>query len=261
MPHFAEHARAVQLGGLIQTAVHAGNGGQINDGVPADGLPHAGDHVDRSEILRRAEEINRLSAEQHDDCIEKAAIRAQKAADDARDNDDGKEVRKIGNRLHELLKVLVLQFVDQQRQQNRRRERPQKRIKAQKEGVSHQPPEIVGRHEAPEPVKAEPFAGEDAAYAEERLIVLEGNDDAENRQVLEQDEIRHARQQKQIQQPVPLQIEQRPLADAERRSFVESGACQFVHLTPWIKMRSGGEAGSPPAVSGQAVNQPSNASH
>ena len=175
-------ASAVDFGGLIQLAVDAGQGGQIDDGAPAYLLPDAGENVDGSVKARILEQWRALSAEEDDDVVEQAGGHAE-IGQHAADDDEGNEVRKIGDGLNCVLKGLMPDLVDQQSKQNGGWESENHIVGREKQGVSDQSWKVDVREEALKVVQADPVA---ARNAQSWCIVLKCDDRAVHGSVAEE---------------------------------------------------------------------------
>ena len=134
------------------------------------------------------------------------AGRREKDADDTAKDDDRNEVGHVQHQLNLLLDLGAEYAVEQERQQDRRRESPQKAEHAQFQGVHQVGHEVRRGQEALEVRQSHPFAVPQAA---ERVVVHEGDRHAAHRDVAEDDR-QHERWQHedQVELPVLPQIHQ-----------------------------------------------------
>ena len=105
----------------------------------------------------------------------------------------------VNDRLHGALELLEPQLVENQAQDDRHREAPQKGIQAQLDGVPQHPVEVGRPEEALEPLPAHPRAAGDA---QARVVVAEGDLDAVHGAVLVHDGDDHRDQQQHVKLPV-----------------------------------------------------------
>ena len=119
MPDFAPPAGTIQSGCLIQAGIDGGNGGQVDNGIPAGFLPNIGKCNDWPKITRIGEEVDgRIqNAQVRQQLIDDTGGR-QRIVQNTGDNDPGKEVGQIGNRLNKLFAEHVAYFVQQDGEDN-----------------------------------------------------------------------------------------------------------------------------------------------
>ena len=108
---------AVDQRGFVQLGGHTAQRGDINNGRIAHALPHVCPHVNVLERALDAHVVARRNAEQLHDCVEQAGARVKHLKNDRAHDNGGNEVRKIGNRLHELSKHVAGQVMHRQCQQ------------------------------------------------------------------------------------------------------------------------------------------------
>ena len=134
-------AGSVDISRLVELRVHAGQGCQIDNGIPADLLPHGGQNMDgpivsghRQQVWRHPFGIQRANHGVDD------AVAADKAADQRADHHHGNKVRHVADRLNHAFGLRIPQFIDHQRQNDRHWKMKQDGIHAQKQGVPDQAP-------------------------------------------------------------------------------------------------------------------------
>ncbi|MGQ4486011.1 hypothetical protein ACN6LM_002304 [Streptomyces sp. SAS_281] len=117
------------------------------------------------------------------------------------DDDPGQEVREVDDGLDEPLDLLADERVEQQGQGDRCGEVQEELDRRDLEGVGDRAPELgLGQQ------RGEVRHPDERALleAQERLVVLEGDDVARERQVEEEDEVQHAGQAEEQKRLVPL---------------------------------------------------------
>ena len=130
--------------------------------------------------------------------------------EDGDDEDPGEEVRQVHDRLGDGPYPGPDHAVDEQREQDRDREEQHQLEEEQHERVLHRVPERRVREDPFELLEADPRAledGDEAVLAEVRVVVLEGDDVAEDRHVVEDQDQQHRRQGHQDQRAVTLEPE------------------------------------------------------
>jgi len=112
-------------------------------------------------------------------------------------------VREIADSLDCSFEIAVLYFIEQQSENNRRRECKNEVVEADKERVTDQAPEVITSKEIFEVIQADPRASEVAQLG---IKALKRHHDAEHWYVAESYEIRNDRQRQQIDLPVHTEI-------------------------------------------------------
>ena len=158
MPGLTQPSAAVNQAGLIQLGVYAGQSGQIDDGSPADALPDTHSRINRSEIFGVIHKIGSSSAQRFNQIVDYAVGWRKHRNQDGNDNHCGNKMRQIGDGLSDFLERAILKLVEQQRQDDRRREAPDKAVKTNQEGIADEPPKI-GRLEKVVKCLKPPFTG------------------------------------------------------------------------------------------------------
>ena len=113
-------------------------------------------------------------------------------------------MRKVRNGLHHALEFVALHFVEKQRQQNGRWKRKNQAIKTDEERVADESAAIDRREKPFKMLQAHPFGGKDALNAQKRLVILEGDHNAEHGHVLVYDIIQNGQRKQQIKKFIPL---------------------------------------------------------
>lgn len=130
---------------------------------------------------------------------------AQQHTDDAAQHDDRDKVWHIQHQLHLLLDLLALNAVEQEGQQDRDREAPEQSVDAQLQGIDQITLEVRRGHEAGKILKSDPLAAPDAL---EGIILLECDQHAAHRSVLEHQRQHHGGQQEQqVELPMPFDVD------------------------------------------------------
>ena len=143
MPHTAEAPRAGQLRGLIERGIDAGNGGDIDDGVPPHLFPDVGERDDPPEIGRFPEEEDRFVCDPqlHEDCIHDA-VGSQHALYKGADDDPAQEVGQVGNRLRDALEGAPADLVQEEREHDGEDEPEDQVHQGHDHGVAESAPEF-----------------------------------------------------------------------------------------------------------------------
>ncbi len=131
-------------------------------------------------------------------------------------------MRCIGNRLHELSKVLLPHLVDHQRQNYRSREPYRQLIQADADRVLNQAPEEIAVEEPLEMIESDPGASPNSFG---RNKVLERNLQSVHRNVFEDNKISDCRSNQDIQLPVsPVGLKRlgQPGRPVKQRTFLHS---------------------------------------
>ena len=203
VPDLLEVARAVDGRGLVQLRVHRGDGREVDDGSPADVLPHVGEDDQREERGLQSHDEDGIVAERLADVVHHAAVGREERAHQGDNDDPGDEVRQVADRLDHALVLRQVQLVEQQGQNNRRREAERQLQKADTQRVLDRDPELRRIDELVEVLHAGPRASEDAQI---ELIVLEGQHNAAHGRIAENNQPDKARQNEQIQHPVAFDL-------------------------------------------------------
>lgn len=122
---------------------------------------YARGNKDRREPLGQGDEGNGLAAQLGDEVVDGTAG-GQNLANHARNDDHRDEVGQVGDRLHNLLEVNVLDLVQQQGEDQRQREADDQILEVQQQCVLERTPEVLILHELVEVLQAAPFIAEDA---------------------------------------------------------------------------------------------------
>ena len=226
VPDALPDIRAVHGRRLVQLRTDAGQRRDIDDGVVADPLPHARPYVQMREEVGLTHELNgrRSQIPQH---IVDHSVQRQDLGQYAADDDRGKEMRDVSDRLYRFLQDPVGHLVDQDGQDDRREESGEHRVKAQADRVAQKTRQLRRAEEVAEPFipGIRPGARGDA---ELHIELLEGDQDTVHRTVLERERIDDRKHQKDVELPVIAQIH----PDLLELSFFYRlyGGCLSVHL-------------------------------
>ena len=149
----------------------------------------------------------------------------QQDADHTAEDDDRDEVGHIQHQLDLLLDLFALDAVEQESQDDGDGEAPQQAVDAQLQGIDQIPLEVRRGHKALEVLQPHPLAAQDAL---EGVIILESDQDAAHRHVLEHQGQHHSRQDEdQIQLPVPRHIDARIVHTLAGRDCYRPGSGCF----------------------------------
>ena len=183
MPYLLPPVRAVQLGRLIQPRIDGRYDRAIQNTGKTEALPHIRERIDPRECVCGGAVILRLRAE-----------KCQQVGNQAIDVDErnhhtyhyhgGNEIRHVAGGLHEFLEPGMAYLIQQQREQDRRRETEEQVQHAQDQGIPDEPEEIVACYESLEPLKAYPFHTFPKKRSS-RNIVLKSNHDSVHGDVAE----------------------------------------------------------------------------
>ena len=148
-------------------------------------LPHAGRDQHRHEPVDVGQKVDRFAAHAGDDRVDHPGGRGQDRPDDAAQHHPRQEMGQVADRLHGALEVALMHFVEEQRQDDRRREPPEQPVQTDEERVAKHPAKVGSAVEQPyEVVEADPLA---APYAVEEPVFLERDDDPVHGPVPEDD--------------------------------------------------------------------------
>ena len=122
--HLLELVGAVDLGGLEELHVDAGNGGEVEDGAPAHVLPHADQGVGQLPGRAIGQEGNILvnQAVLQQGLVDDAGGGGEDLQHHTADDDPAQEVGQVQQRLGDALDALVLNLVQHDGQDDRNRE-------------------------------------------------------------------------------------------------------------------------------------------
>jgi L-fucose mutarotase/ribose pyranase (RbsD/FucU family) len=160
-----------------------------------------------------------------DEAVSVGELRDHTAYDDRRD-----EVGQIGNGLNRSLEDLILDFIQQDCENNRDRETENQIVDTDEQRIAHQTREIEAAEELREILQADKLTSHDTL---DRLIVLEGDDVAVHRPIAEQDEVNRQNQQERVYQRMTANIHRKPL---EKRLLfgVKRGQAHWFSLAPFV---------------------------
>ena len=143
-------------------------------------------------------------------------------------------MRCIGNCLESLPESAVLYFIQCQCQNDGYREAPQQAVQTQKDRVLDHARAVGRREEALEPVKPHPFAARDALA---QGIIPESDLRAVHGVILEDQQIRHGREEHDVKRPDALERAER-LLTTKRRLF-------HVYVFLSVRLQIGGRFAPP----------------
>ena len=188
MHDLLESARAVDDGGFIQRGIDARDGSQIDDNAPAQFLPCRSNQVNGIKHVALNHEVNRLiqNAQLKQNRIDDAVAGREQLIHKSAHNNPGEEVRQVGDRLRDTLKLVISHFVHQQRENDRQREDEQKIQEAQAQRVLQHPVKRRVIEHLLEMLQAHPGAAHDAAL---HFEVFKGDLDTVNRQIVKYDHL------------------------------------------------------------------------
>ena len=191
MHDLLDAVRAVDGGGFIQFRVDIGHRAQINDGVVSHALPQRRRNIQRAEPFRLGKKGDALiDNAQMEQRLVKNARAGKQALHHAHHDHRGKKIGHVGNRLHHALEAGIAQFIENQRQQDGRGERPQNVIRAQQKRVANQPPAIWIAEKALKMLEAHHRR---AKIAPEGVVILKRRDQTIHGKILEHDQKRQPR--------------------------------------------------------------------
>ena len=199
VPHLLDASGSVQHGGLVHLGIDARDGGQIDDGAVADALPDAGADIQRPECRRHHKEVLPFKPQRGQQLVHRAVAHVEKLLHHADHDDDRQEIRHVGNRLHDPLKPGIAQFVEQQRQQNGRREGKKQAFKTQNKRVADDAPAERVAEKRLKMLQTDPLGMKEAALGR---IVLIRDHNAVHGQKLEKKQVDQTGNQHDIQHPV-----------------------------------------------------------
>lgn len=147
------------------------------------------------------------------------------------------EVGQVGDRLHNLLEVNILDLVQQQGEDQRRGKLMIRYLKFNSSVFLNARPEVLIPHELVEVLQAAPFIAEDAAAG---AVAAERNDVAEHRDVAEHDVVHNGNEHHCVPLPVLFKVLHRGtlLLDSGHRSVFCAVLGMVQSLLPNINHRS-----------------------
>ena len=186
MQNLLPAVRAVHARRLVEALVDAGDGADVDDRVPADALPQAGDDVDAVEVVRNGQPVHRDQPHGLPQLGQDADGRGADVVDHAHQHDGGDEVRHVGDGLHDLLVAVAAHLVEQDGEDQRRREHDGQREQVQRQRVADVLPQVRAGEQALKPLEADVLG---ALEALEQLVVVERRPQVVHGQVLEQQHV------------------------------------------------------------------------
>src|SRR5699024_6088447 len=107
---------------LVEGHVDASEGRDVDDGVPAHVLPDVGEDIERAEVALGLHEGQGLQVEGLQQDVDDAVALVAEELEHADHDDDGEEVRNVGDVLQRLTEADVVDLVEDEGQQDRRGE-------------------------------------------------------------------------------------------------------------------------------------------
>ncbi len=202
VPHPPEPPRAVCGRGLVQLAVDRAQRREEDDDPPARLLPDRLRGDQQGEGVRVGHDVPGADVVLAQELVEHAGA-AQHLLEDRDRQHPGEEVRQVDHGLEEVADPLADHRVEQQGQGDRDREEQDQLDEAEVQRVLHRGPERRVAEQLLELLEPDPFAVPDP---DQRVVLLEGGDDAEQRRVVEhqeQDDRGHRHQQEGLVAPQP----------------------------------------------------------
>ena len=195
MPGLLQAGCAVHGRRLIERGIDRRDRRHIDDGVPAHLLPVVRQIQKRAEQRNVRQEVHPRAAEIADDRIDHAAV-GEEVGEDCGNDDPAEEVRECVDRLIHALELRAAHFVDQQRENDRRRE-----LEDQSRNIDFKriADGLHGRRrfeDAGEVIHAHPLGTPDA---QARIVLLERENNAAHRRIMEDSEKHNAWNQHQIE--------------------------------------------------------------
>ena len=233
MQYALEAVGAVQDGSLMQAGVHVREGGNVDDGAPAEILPVAGQDVHGTEGTALQEVGYSICSQRGGDVVHKA-VAAKEQRQHTNQDDQGDEMRGGKNSLQHFGGALALQSIECQRHDDGQRETDDETQDAQNKGIGHQRPKLHVVEKADEVVKADPMG----QRPDDRVaghVILEGDQDAIDGHVVEQKYHQHS--WKQQQQPWKTLSQPLPTFGTrwfDRSNGARSGFCCFHLISPLL---------------------------
>ena len=208
MPHQLPAAGAVDLGGFIQLGIDAGEGREVDDRAVTGLFPEVLTDDHRREELGIGHDVGGVLFAEHLDqhMIGDTVGGGEELIGQRRHNHDGDEVRDIHQRLGKALEPFAAQLVEQQCEDDRRREGEDQVGQRDCQRVAQQTPEIRAGEEFFKVLQSGEGAAEqrlDGGVAIVGAEVLERHDQACHRRVVENEHVQDARDHQNVQ-PVML---------------------------------------------------------
>ena len=172
-------------------------------------LPYIDNANQPPEILSLAQPEHRLldDAERQQDVVGRT-VAGKNILGHAHNNDHGKEVRQVGDRLNRTLERAVAYFVQQDRQQDRGYRAENQVDQAHGKGVADGKNEVLLAEEELKVLHPDPFA---AQKTQLRLIFLKRDDPAPHRRVVEEKDVQQHRDGHDHQLILPAQRSEKSL--------------------------------------------------
>ena len=200
VPDLAETAAAIHRGGLVQRGIDAHDGGQIDDGAPAQSLPQVGAYQHGLEVFVAGHKGNGGAAHLFNEGIDNAVALRQHSHADTVHNNPAEEVGQVTDGLHDAGKEAIAALRYRQGEDQRGKQTHSQLPQRQRDGVFNHV--AVGR--AGEKLLKILVPGRYPRAAQDTLFdaeLFEGDDQAVHGGVLVHQEINDAGQQHQVQRP------------------------------------------------------------
>ena len=211
-------ARTVDIRGLVQLLVDAGDAGQVDDRAEAHVLPDAADDEHRQPYLRIDHEVRRIQTGSSIQRTHHPRSGGHELDHQGAQERPRQEVREVEDRLNRALVPLRAELVQQDRQDDRRREPDEGGEHREADRVEHRPNERIGCQEHLVEVLEErgrPRASQDSLIDVE---ILEGESHPVDRQVVEDEQVDRAGDEQQQQGTVSVDVAD-PLRAAAARGL------------------------------------------
>ena len=140
--HHAETGAAVHARRFIDFLINSRHGGKIDDRVPSDALPDAYDEVGEDPPGLVRQEGNRLSSKGFDHRIDQSG-RCEELIHHAADYGPGNKVRQVDDGLHSFFKERMVDLIQEQSQDDGKREADHQSQDVQDHRISYGTPEGI----------------------------------------------------------------------------------------------------------------------
>lgn len=198
VPEAPPRAGAVDRGRLVLLLVDLGERGEEDDRPPAGVLPDHLRHHQRLERVGVPDDVDAVQPGVAERAVQQAGV-AQQLLEERDDDHPGQEVREIRDALHEAPDAVPRQAVQEHGERERDGKVERQLEQRYPQGVDNGRPEVGVLEHPLEVLQPDPLAGPQPV---ERHVVLERDDVAGHRAVVEQQEVRQSRQHQQQQDPV-----------------------------------------------------------
>ena len=195
MPDSFPSARSVDICGVIQLRIDAGDGSQINNHAVARAGPNVGTPVKAAPNRGIAEEVHRVQTEMLNDVVHNTC-RAENLIHNARDNDGGKEIRQIQDCFRCFSEFDIPHLRQQDGQHDRERKAEEQFAEVQHQRIFDCYPEFPRSQSFLEPLQPHPRAVQNAL---KDIVLFKCHQQAAHRRIPKHQKVQQRNDEHEIQ--------------------------------------------------------------